>query len=87
MIEIEPLPANLADWMIAPFGPAWAAMRFERARVDRTAAGKVARMEPLFGQIPSSYSYLPSVRPVMLPMMPIAFMAQTSCQSLAAAFR
>lgn len=47
MVDADPLPTDLAERMVADLGPAYAAARFQRARVERTAAGKLARMEPL----------------------------------------
>jgi acyl-coenzyme A synthetase/AMP-(fatty) acid ligase len=47
MVASETLPAGLLDRMVADLGPDYAAVRFQRARIERTAAGKVAQVEPL----------------------------------------
>lgn len=47
MIGIDTLPTGFLDRIVADLGPAYAAVRFRRARIERTAAGKVARVEPL----------------------------------------
>jgi acyl-coenzyme A synthetase/AMP-(fatty) acid ligase len=47
LVASETLPAGLLDRMVADLGPDYAAVRFQRARIERTAAGKVAQAEPL----------------------------------------
>jgi acyl-coenzyme A synthetase/AMP-(fatty) acid ligase len=47
MVGVAAVPPGLLERMVADLGPAYAAARFRPARIERTAAGKVARVEPL----------------------------------------